>query len=129
MKLKGRIIYSGNVEGEVLYTNKPLLFYGGINVETGMIIDKGHPLAGSVVKDKILVFPEAKGSTVGSYTLLQLKKNKMAPKAMINKFCEPIVATGAIMSRIPCVDKIPIEELSKIRKVKIQGNEVITLTE
>ena len=55
MKLKGRIIYSGDVEGEVLYSSKPLLFYGGIDVNTSIIIDKGHPLAGKEVKDKILV--------------------------------------------------------------------------
>lgn len=129
MRVEGRIIFNGEAEGEVLYTGKPLLFYGGIDVQTGEIIDKEHPLAGHVVKDKILIFPEAKGSTVGSYTLLQLKKNGVAPAAMVNQFCEPIVATGAIMAKIPCVDKVPTEELAKCEKVKVKGDKIESLPE
>ena len=47
-----------------------------------------------------------KGSTVGSYVLLQLKKNGKAPCAIINLEAEPIVAVGAIISGIPMVDML-----------------------
>ncbi|MCK5177149.1 MAG: DUF126 domain-containing protein, partial [Candidatus Aenigmarchaeota archaeon] len=65
-----------------------------------------HDLEGKTITDKILVFPNGKGSTVGSYTLYRLKKNNKAPLAIINKECEAIVAVGAIISQIPLIDKL-----------------------
>ena len=41
-----------------------------------------------------------------------MKKNDTAPAGMINRECETIIAVGAIISEIPCVDKI---ETSKIK--------------
>jgi predicted aconitase with swiveling domain len=57
------------------------------------------------------VFPCGKGSTVGSYVIYGLKKNGVAPKGIINKETETIVATGVILAGIPCVDKIDIDNI------------------
>jgi len=40
-----------------------------------------------------------------------LKKNGVAPKGIINKETETIVATGVILAGIPCVDQIDIENI------------------
>jgi uncharacterized protein len=109
--MKGRTISPGKVTGTAIVSKEPIGFYGGINIKTGIVIEKGHPLEGKSVKDKILVFPCGKGSTVGSYVIYGLKKNGMAPKAIINKETETIVATGVILAGIPCVDKIDIEKI------------------
>ena len=111
MELKGRIISKGNAQEEALATSQPISFYGGVDPNTGEIIEKGHELQGKSVKGKILVFPNGKGSTVGSYTLYRMKKNGVAPAGMINKECETVVAVGAIISEIPCVDKIDISKI------------------
>lgn len=108
---KGRTIYPGNAEGEALVSKEPIGFYGGIDAKTGIVIEKGHELEGKCIKDKILVFPCGKGSTVGSYVIYGLKKNGVAPAAIINKETETIVATGVILAGIPCVDKINIDEI------------------
>ena len=105
-QLKGRVIYKGKAEGEALVTEMPISFYGGVDPNTGVVIEKGHQLNGQSIKGKILVFPQGKGSTVGSYTLYRMKKNGTAPAAMINKETETIVAVGAIISEIPFVDKV-----------------------
>jgi len=107
-QLKGRIIYNGKAEGEALVTEMPISFYGGVDPNTGIVLEKGHQLNGQSVKGKILVFPQGKGSTVGSYTLYRMKKNGSAPAGMINIECETIVAVGAIISEIPTIDKIDI---------------------
>ena len=119
------MICSGQVSGPVLFTDKPLLIYGGIDVTTGKVLERGHPLQGKSVTGKILIFPEAKGSTVGSWTLLQLKSNGTAPLAIVNHSCEPIVATGVIMARIPCVDKVDIMLMKNSKNIKIQDDEII----
>ncbi|NMC07221.1 MAG: DUF126 domain-containing protein, partial [Candidatus Lokiarchaeota archaeon] len=99
--------------------------YTGIETTTGKIVERGHPLNGQSVSGRVLVFPEAKGSTVGSWTLLQLKKNGVAPLAIVNQLCEPIVATVAIMARIPCVDKVDIAALRERRRVTVAGDEIL----
>ncbi len=108
MELKGRIISKGVAEGVALTTSQPISFYGGVDPNTGEVIEKGHELQGKRVKDKILVFPTGKGSTVGSYTLYRMKKGGSAPAGIVNRECETVVAVGAIISEIPCVDKIDI---------------------
>ena len=109
--MNGRIISPGKAKGLAIVSKEPIGFYGGIDLKTGKIIEKGHPLEGKYVKDKILVFPCGKGSTVGSYVIYGLKKNKVAPKGIINKETETIVATGVILAGIPCVDQIDIEKI------------------
>jgi len=124
-QLKGRIIYRGKAEGEALVTSMPISFYGGVDPNTGVILEKGHELEGQSVKDKILVFPQGKGSTVGSYTLYRLKKNGVAPAGMINRECETIIAVGAIISEIPTIDKIDIAKIKTGDRVRIKNDEVI----
>ena len=106
MKIKGRTIARGQAAGKVLMTKDPISFLGNVNPETGEVVDPNHDLFGKSIKDTILVFPQGKGSTVGSYVIYQLKKNNAAPAAIINLECEPIVAVGAIISAIPMIDKL-----------------------
>ena len=122
-QLKGRIIYKGKAEGEALVTSMPISFYGGVDPNTGVVIEKGHELNGVSIKGKVLVFPQGKGSTVGSYTLYRLKKNGVAPAAMINKETETIVAVGAIISEIPFIDKIDVSKIKTGDKITIENDQ------
>jgi hypothetical protein len=100
-----RRISKGHVYGPVLITKDALSFLGGVNPDTGIIIDSNHELYGKKISDKILVIPSGKGSTVGSYIIYQMYKNNTAPLALIAIEAEPIIATGAIMAGIPMVDQ------------------------
>jgi hypothetical protein len=111
MILNGRSIYPGRVEGLSLCTSQGISFFGGVDPDSGMVVEKGHELFGQSISNKILVFPTGKGSTVGSYTLYRLKKNGLAPAAIINSSCETITAVGCIISEIPCLDQIAIDLL------------------
>lgn len=121
--MKARSIYPGIVEGIAIVSTQPLGFYGGVDAKTGTVIEKGHELEGKNIKDKIFVFPFGKGSTVGSYVIYGLKKNNVAPLAIINKETETIVATGVILAGIPCVDGISPEEIRNGEKLKIIAKE------
>ena len=89
MIFHGRKISSGNVEGEALVTSMGISFYGGIDPETGQVVEKGHALEGQSIGGKVLVFPTGKGSTVGSYTLYRLKKAGNAPARKISSALLP----------------------------------------
>ncbi len=124
MILKGRVIKPGKAEGEALVSPEPIGFYGNVDPDTGIIIEKGHPLEGKSIAGKILVFPTGKGSTVGSYTIYRLKKNGKAPLAMIVKESEPIIAVGAIISDIPMIDKVDISKIKTGMSLRVDGDTV-----
>lgn len=121
MKLQGRMIFPGRVEGQALVTSMGISFYGGVDPETGVVVEKGHTLEGQSICGKILVFPTGKGSTVGSYTLYRLKDGGKAPAAIVNAECETITAVGCIIAEIPCVDQIPIEQLTTGSHLVVDG--------
>lgn len=123
--LVGRAVRRGEAIGEALVSHEPITFLGGVDPETGMIIESGHELRGRSIAGKILVFPTGKGSTVGSYTLYRLARAKLAPAGIINATSEPIVAVGAIISDIPMVDEIDIAQIHTGERVQISGERVI----
>ncbi|RLE83933.1 MAG: hypothetical protein DRJ41_04025 [Thermoprotei archaeon] len=110
--IKGRGLVNGKGHGEILFSPEPISFYGGVDPLTGIIVEKGHSLYGKSVKDKILIFPHGKGSTVGSYILLRLKRKGLAPSGIVNLETEPIILIGCMIASIPLMDK-PEDLLSK----------------
>jgi uncharacterized protein len=124
--LRGRVIKEGIGQGVALVSPAPIGFLGGVEPETGVVIEPGHPLEGRCIAGRILIFPTGKGSTVGSYTMYRLARAGAAPVGIINAECEPIVAVGAIISEIPMVDLIDITEFSDGDSVSIDG-EIVTI--
>lgn len=121
MKLRGRKIYPGIAEGVSLVTSMGISFFGGVDPDTGVVIERDHELEGQSIAGKVLVYPTGKGSTVGSYTIYRLKHNGKAPVAIVNTECETITAVGCIIAEIPCVDQIPIERIKSGVKVLVDG--------
>lgn len=124
MQVKARSICKGIAEGTALVSRDAISFFGSVDAKTGIVVEKGHALEGKCVKGKVLVFPRGKGSTVGSYVMLQLAKNGVAPVAIINEEAETIIAVGAIISKIPMVDMLKNGMYVKIKdgmKVKVDG--------
>ena len=107
-RIQGRVIRAGRAEGRALVSPAPIGFLGGVDPDSGVVGEPNHPLHGQSVAGRVLVFPTGKGSTVGSYTILRLARNRVAPAAMINAESEAIVAVGAIIADIPMVDQVAI---------------------
>ena len=113
--LKGHKVYKGKVEGEALVSHEPMSFMGGVDPETGVVVDKGHELEGCTLAGKILVFPVEKGSTFGSHKIYEMARCKTAPKGIISLRARSIVAVGAIISNIPMVDRLDGNPLELIK--------------
>ncbi len=110
-RLQGRVIRAGHAAGVALVSPAPIGFLGGVDPDSGVVVEPNHPLQGQSVAGRVLVFPTGKGSTVGSYTILRLARNGVAPAAIINADSEAIVAVGAIIADIPMVDQIAINSI------------------
>jgi uncharacterized protein len=121
VELHGRTIAAGFGQGIALVSSEPLSFLGGVDPESGIVVETGHPLEGHSISGRVLVFPTGKGSTVGSYTLYRLAKNNLAPAAIVNAQSEAIVAVGAIISHIPMVDQVDIDQIRTGDLVTVDG--------
>lgn len=127
LTFKARTIKAGRAEGPALVSSAPIGFLGGVDPDTGIVLESGHPLQGRSIKGSVLVFPTGKGSTVGSYTILRLAKSGAGPVAIVNAESEAIVAVGAIISDIPMVDRVDISRIAEGDWVVVDG-ETVTVT-
>lgn len=119
--LKGRSVAPGHCRGIALVSAKPLSFLGGVDYNTGVIVEKGHDLKGESVRGKVLCFPNGHGSTVGSYVLYSLVKKGVGPIAIVNQVADSVVVVGAIIAEIPMVDQIDIAQIKTGDEVEVDG--------
>lgn len=123
MKIKAKGIGHGRAESEIVVSQLPISFLGGVDPAKGAVIEASSDIKGKSFAGKILAFPHGKGSTVGSYVIFQLKKSGTAPAAILNRKAEAIVATGAILAGIPMLTGIPVEMLKEGDRAVIDADE------
>jgi hypothetical protein len=120
MRIPCRAISKGEAEGELIISRKNFSFLGDVDPETGVVVARDSDITGESIKQKIFAFPSGRGSTVGTYVLLRMKKKGTSPLAIINYRTEPIIAVGAIISNIPLVDGVDINVLEG-RRAKVSA--------
>lgn len=96
-----KTVSRGVVQGEALISTDPVLFYC-TDPTTGKITEAGHSLEGISVKDKILIMPGGKGSSVvqadGMY---RLDKHGTAPKGLIVQELDTVLVSSAVIMEMP----------------------------
>ncbi len=122
--LKGRVIRAGRATGRALVSAEPVSFYGGVDLDTGRVVEPGHPLEGEALAGRVLVIPRGKGSTVGSWAILRLQRRGLGPAAILCERCETIVAVGVILAEIPCVDGLDLAQLRTDQTILVDGPQV-----
>ena len=90
--LTGKPIVAGSAEGAALVSKESISFWGGVCPRTGEIIDRRHELSGAIVTGRVFVFPQGRGSSTSSATLMESIAAGVAPAAIINLKVEPILA-------------------------------------
>jgi len=96
-------ILPGKAKGRALVMRDPISFQGEID-EEGTIVVRGHPHAGESVAGKVLIYPEAKGSSGGCMMLRLLAKRGKKPAAIVNtRNLDPNLVEGAILADVPMV--------------------------
>src|SRR5258706_8465354 len=101
--LRGRKVVGGCAEGEALVTRETISGWGGIDPMTGTVIETRHQLRGVSFKDKVLVFPGAKGSSGWSAAFHLARLTKSAPRALVFTVMTTKIALGAVVMRTPAV--------------------------
>ena len=88
----------GTAEAQALVLRQPLSFWGGLDAETGRIIDRAHPDAGTSVTGVVLVMPGARGSSSSSSVLAETLRRGTGPAAIVLAVADPILPVGAIVA-------------------------------
>jgi len=123
--LKGRKVVGGVAEGEALVTRQTISGWGGINPMLGTVTETRHELRGQSFKDKILVFPGAKGSSGWSVIFHMSRLAGAAPRAMVFNEMTTKVALGAVVMRCPSVtdlDQDPLEVIETGDWVRVDAD-------
>jgi predicted aconitase with swiveling domain len=123
--LNGRKVYGGVTEGEALVTRQNISTWGGVHAVKGIITERRHELNGKSFKDKVLVFPAAKGSSGWSTVAQVIRLADQSPKAMIIREISSLTGIGAVVMRVPTVtdlDQDPTEMIETGDWVKVDAD-------
>lgn len=127
MKISGcKKIVGGSGEGMALVSLQPINFLAMVDAKTGKVTDEKHELFDRSLKDAVLVFPNAIGSSVGAYMFYSLREAGTAPAAIVCSKADITTASGCAIARIPVVDlpaKKPISFIRRDSRVKVDADD------
>jgi cis-L-3-hydroxyproline dehydratase len=93
-----QLIVAARARGKVLLCDEGLSFWGGVDPETGVIVDAHHPQHGEALAGRIVMMPTSRGSCTGSGVLLGLALAGNGPAALIFHEAEDILTLGAMIA-------------------------------
>ena len=96
---EGRSLVAGEARGPALVLDEPLSFWGGVDSQTGRVIDVHHPQLGVTMTGRVLVMPSGRGSSSSSSVLVESIHAGTGPVAIVMREPDPIIALGAIVVR------------------------------
>ena len=115
----------GRGSGAALVCQKAFSFLGDVDMDTGVIIARGHEHKGQTIAGRVMIYPETKGSSGGCVVLQVLAKQGKQPAAIVLvKPADPNIVEGAILCGVPLVCEPAEDVLSQIptdAKVTVDG--------
>ena len=98
LTMQGKPFIAGSANGIALVSKEPLSFWGGYDWKTGEIIDRRHPLSGSIAKGKILAIPFTRGSSTTTAVLIEAIRAGTAPNAIITTATDFFFALASVVA-------------------------------
>lgn len=109
----GRSLVGGAAQGELLFADVGLSFWGGVNSCTGEVIDQHHPLAGQYLAGRVLAIPSGRGSCTGSSVMMELISSGHAPAALILAEVDEILTLGVLLAEMIYDRSLPVISIGK----------------
>jgi predicted aconitase with swiveling domain len=127
-----RYLLPGEARGEVVVLDEPLSMWGGFDPETGEVIDRHHPQAGTNLTGRVVVMPSGRGSSSSSTVLAEAIRLGTAPAAIVLRQPDDIILLGALVAKelyglvcpVAVADDGDYEELRTGETVVISGGEL-----
>ncbi len=133
--IQGRSLVEGTAVAPIHLLKAPLSLWGGLNPESGEIIDQRHPNVGEIVTGKVMTLTAGRGSSSASSILLEAVRQKRGPAAIILAEMDGILTLGAADAKemyddapaVVVIDKESFQKLSDGMKVSIEEDGKITI--
>ena len=111
IECRGRVLTDGTAYGRLLMLDAPISFWGGVDPNTGCIVDPRHPNSGESLSGRVLAVERTIGSSSSSAILLELLRIRRAPAAILMGRADAILSLGVIVGRELGYETIPMLEL------------------
>lgn len=105
---QARVLVGGAAQGELLHADTGLSFWGGVDVATGRVIDRHHPLHGQCLAGRVLAIPSGRGSCTGSSVMLELIRSGQAPAALVLAEADDILTLGVVLAQMLHGQSLPV---------------------
>lgn len=120
--LNGRSLVDGTAQGELLFADVGLSFWGGVDPFSGEVIDRHHPLSGKQLVGRVLAIPSGRGSCTGSSVMMELISSGHAPAALILAEVDEILTLGVLLAEMIFERSIPVLCVGKEAFAHLRGN-------
>jgi uncharacterized protein len=124
---EGRTLAVGEARGPALVLDEPLSFWGGVDPETGLVIDVHHPQRGVTVTGRVLAMPSGRGSSSSSSVLVESIHAGTGPVAIVMRDPDPIIALGAIVVRELFGTRFPVVVVDEATYRSLRNDVVVVV--
>jgi predicted aconitase with swiveling domain len=124
---EGRTLAVGEARGPALVLDEPLSFWGGVDPETGLVIDVHHPQRGVTVTGRVLAMPSGRGSSSSSSVLVETIHAGTGPVAIVMREPDPIIALGAIVVRELFGTRFPVVVVDEATYRSLRNDVVVVV--
>ena len=101
------------VRAPLLRLARPISFWGGVDPQTGEIVDARHPDRGARIGGTILALPGTIGSSSSSSVLLELVRVGQAPAALLLAEIDAILLLGQRYQQVVDANFLVVEFLGE----------------
>ena len=122
-------LVTGAATGTAAVLTEPLSLWGGLDPDTGTVIDAHHPQRGSVIAGSVLVMPFGRGSSSSTSTLLEAVRLRTHPAAIVLAEADDILVLGAIVAKALYGITVPVVVLPRSAYDLIRTNDEVEVSE
>lgn len=129
LRLSARVLLEGRAEGIALVLDEPLSLWGGLELESGRIIDPRHPQRNVIVSGRVLVMPSGRGSSSSSSILAEALRLGSAPRALLLAVADEILVLGALVARLLYDAACPVLHLDAADYARLRTGDLVRIAE
>lgn len=113
----------GQASGPILRLDEPISFWGGVD-HRGVIVDHTHPQCGQVVSGTVLAMTTSRGSSSGSFCLMELMRTNLAPAAIVLTEADGVTCTGVLVGTETFGIQLPVIQVSDLDLAVLESGQI-----
>lgn len=125
--ITGRVLHAGHVVGEILKLDASISFWGGVDPQTGVIIDRAHPQVGRRLEGMVVAMPGSRGSSGTPGVLGETLRNGTGPAALLVTKPDVNLLAGAIVAEVLYGTTCPVVVISEAQLASLHPGQRVSV--